>query len=91
MRCRLQSAHTHIVESALVWSIAAVCALGLLIGLRYRAPALIAATAVTVLACVALGPRQLPAIIGYVLLLQCAYLAGLFLAALWRRYGNTKQ
>lgn len=80
---------TRFLESVLAWSIAAVCAMGLLIGLRFRAPALIAVTAVTVLVCVA-GSRELSAIVGYVLALQISYLAGLCLATVWRRYGNSR-
>jgi hypothetical protein len=76
---------------------AAVAAIGLLIGLRFRAPALIAATAATVLTCAFAygrdgidGRGDVLASLGLVLLLQCAYLAGLCLATLWRRIGGSR-
>jgi hypothetical protein len=76
----------------LYWSIAAVSATGLLIGLRFRAPALIAATAVTLVACAfafgadgVVGLRDIVSVLAIVLALQFAYLAGLFLAVVWSR------
>lgn len=73
------------------WSVVVIGAVGLLIGSRYRAPALIAATAAVVLGCVVSGVREITAIVELVLLLQCAYLTGLCLATLWRTFGGPRQ
>ena len=77
------------------WSLATVSALGLLIGLRFRVSALIAATAATLVACTLafvsdgnVGRPDLVSILFLVLALQFSYLAGLFLATLWRRFST---
>jgi hypothetical protein len=73
------------------WSILAALA-GLLLGLRYRAPALIAATGVLVALVLLAGGRdggtpreRLLTLIAAVLALQGAYLAGLLIGLTWRR------
>jgi hypothetical protein len=65
---------------------------GILIGLRFRAGALVAATLVTVVAASVLQTRDhyfdqssLRVVLQSVVLLQVGYLAGLALAAFWRR------
>lgn len=70
----------------MVWSIVTVVVLGVVLGACFRAPALLAATAVTVAVAALLldGPlvsRVMVPVIG----LQCAYLAGLGFASLWQR------
>jgi hypothetical protein len=85
-------------EFALLWSIAAVVALGMLIGFRFRAPALIAVTAATIITSAVISgfgglpERQLvvPAL-RLMIILQCAYLVGLFLAVVWRRIAANAQ
>lgn len=74
-------------------SLAAVSAIGLLIGLRFRVSALIGATAVILAACALtfgsdgdVGQGDFVSVLFLVLTLQLAYLAGLFLATLWRRF-----
>ncbi len=70
----------------MLWSIVSVGVVGALLGMTFRVPALIAATAVTVVATSLLldGPL-LHRVAIPVLVLQGAYLAGLVLASLWRR------
>jgi hypothetical protein len=72
----------------LTWCILAALA-GLLLGLRYRAPALIAATGVLAALVLLVGdgtPRELLlSVIAAVLSLQGAYLAGLLIGLTWRR------
>ncbi|AZO09418.1 MULTISPECIES: hypothetical protein [unclassified Mesorhizobium] len=72
-------------------SVVAVSAAGVLMGLRFKAPALIAATALLVIGSFAWNGLGLP---GYVTVtrflvlafaLACAYIVGLSLAARWRR------
>ncbi|MEO5325335.1 hypothetical protein PV773_18685 [Mesorhizobium sp. CC13] len=72
----------------MLWSIVSVSVFGVLLGLSFRVPALLAATAATALATGFLldGPL-LPKVLFPVLALQCAYLVGLSLANLWRRIG----
>lgn len=79
-------------KTALNWSLATVSAIGLLIGLRFRAPALIVATAVIIVACAVafgydgnVGRSDFVSALSLVLALQFAYLAGLFVATVWRR------
>lgn len=69
------------------WSIATVSVLGVLLGVFFRAPALLVATALTVLVTGFLfeGPVLIRVLVP-VILLQCAYLVGLALAELWRRF-----
>lgn len=69
-----------------LWSIVTVAAFGVLLGFSFRAPALLAATALTVGATGLLleGP-VFQRIVIPVVVLQCAYLVGLMLASLWRR------
>lgn len=73
-------------------SIVAVSMAGVLFGLLFRVPFLIAATLGTIVASVVVnGPdefferRILLSTLLLVVILQCAYLVGLFLAVLWRR------
>lgn len=70
----------------MLWSLITVAAFGVLLGFSFRAPALIAATALTATATGLLleGPI-LQRILLPVVVLQCAYLVGLTLASLWRR------
>lgn len=70
----------------MLWSVVMVAALGLVLGAAFRAPALIAATALTAIATgTLLDGALLPKILIPVLVLQCAYLVGLTLAGVWRR------
>lgn len=80
------------------WSLVTVGVAGVLLGIRFRAPALIAATAVTVVASsIARGRDGLfdgNALLSTLLLvvtLQCAYLVGLVLAVVWRRSATNSQ
>lgn len=75
----------------MVWSLLAVGAAGMLIGLRYRASALIAATFLTVLVGLAVmwvldvpAHRMLVLMIYLVLTLQVAYLLGVAVTTLLR-------
>ncbi|TPK10181.1 hypothetical protein [Mesorhizobium sp. B2-5-7] len=72
-------------------SILAVSVAGILLGLRFKAAALLAATALLVIGAVTWNSMGLP---GYVtvgkslilvFVLACAYLAGLYLAHCWTR------
>lgn len=69
-----------------LWSIVSVAVAGILLGLNFRVPALLAATAliVAVTGLLMHGPL-LQRMIVPVLVLQCAYVAGLALGELWRR------
>ncbi|MGH6762245.1 MAG: hypothetical protein ACRECW_11730 [Phyllobacterium sp.] len=74
------------------WNVIAIGLVGILLGLRLRAPALIVATLLTVLACLfAYGFDQIMerqflfSTLLLVLTLQCAYLTGLLAGVLWRR------
>ena len=70
----------------MLWSVVTVAALGIMLGFRFRVPALLAATAATVaVAGVLLDGPLLPRVLVPVLALQCAYLVGLTLASLWKR------
>ncbi|WP_378942286.1 hypothetical protein [Mesorhizobium sp. ANAO-SY3R2] len=70
----------------MLWSVVTVVVVGIVLGFSFRVPTLLVATAVTILATGFLldGPL-LPRVLVPVLGLQCAYLAGLALAGLWRR------
>ena len=71
----------------MTWSLLAAFA-GLLLGLRFKAPALIAATGILVVLEGFAGrtPQELLlTLLASVLALQGAYLAGLFVGATWRR------
>jgi hypothetical protein len=76
----------------LLWGLVAVGLIGLLLGLRFRAPALIMTTALTVLVRLLIGSHgamfQLSVLWEALILalaLQVAYLLGLLLATLGRR------
>lgn len=72
-------------------SVLAVTAVGVLLGLRYKAPALIAATALLVLGSFAWNRLGLPGsvtVANFLILafaLACAYLVGLSLSVAWKR------
>jgi hypothetical protein len=69
-----------------LWSIVVVAAIGVLLGLRFRTPALLAATALTAITgAFVLEERGVPSIVLLVVTLQCAYLVGLSCALAWRR------
>lgn len=70
----------------MVWSLVTVIALGVVMGVCFRAPALLVATAATVAAAALLLDGSLLArVLVPVIGLQCAYLVGLALAGMWRR------
>ncbi|MET0597091.1 MAG: hypothetical protein ABWZ57_04405 [Mesorhizobium sp.] len=69
----------------MLWGLVAVGLTGILLGLRFRAPALLAATGFVVAACLVLGWGFFWTTLVLVLALQCAYLVGLCLALVWRR------
>jgi hypothetical protein len=69
-----------------LWSIVTVGAIGILLGLRFRAPALLAATAVTAItSALLLEGYGVLSILLLVITLQAAYLVGLSCALAWRR------
>jgi hypothetical protein len=75
-----------------LWSLVAAGVIGILLGFRVRAPALIVATAVIVVAGAVVGDtnglfdrHRLLSILLLVVTLQCAYLVGLFVGLVWRR------
>ncbi|CDX14021.1 conserved hypothetical protein [Mesorhizobium sp. ORS 3324] len=79
------------------WSLVAAGVTGTLLGFRARAPALIVATAVVVVAGAVTGDtgglfdwHRLLSILLLVATLQCAYLIGLLLGLLWHR-GMTRE
>lgn len=81
-------------DVVLYWYLGTAIA-GMLIGLRFRAGALVAATLVTVIVAFVLHMRDhefdqsfLRVVLQSVVLLQLGYLAGLALAAFWRRFGR---
>jgi uncharacterized membrane protein YqgA involved in biofilm formation len=75
-------------------SVLAVAAAGVLMGLRYKAPALIAMTTVMVLAILAwnglgLSPYMaFSSLLIFVLALQSGYIIGIWLAIAWRRHAE---
>ena len=80
------------LEIAVHWSLVAAGVTGILLGFRVRAPALIVATAAIVVVGAVAGDtggvfdrHRLLSILFVVVTLQCAYLIGLFLGAIWRR------
>jgi hypothetical protein len=75
-----------------LWSLVTVAALGFLLGLKFRVPALLAVSVATAVAAGSLleGP-MLPRILFPLLVLQCAYLAGLVAGGLWRRDGSARR
>ncbi|MDX8482341.1 hypothetical protein RFN28_28355 [Mesorhizobium sp. VK24D] len=76
----------------MLWSLVAAGVAGILLGFRARAPALIVATAMVVVAGAVMGDtgglfdrHRLLSILLLVATLQCAYLIGLFLGLVWHR------
>ncbi|MDX8455571.1 hypothetical protein RFM98_22825 [Mesorhizobium sp. VK9D] len=76
----------------MLWGLVAAGVIGILLGFRVRAPALIVATAVVVVAGAVVGDTdgwfdryRLLSILLLVVTLQCAYLVGLFVGLVWRR------
>ncbi|MDX8434630.1 MULTISPECIES: hypothetical protein [Mesorhizobium] len=79
------------LEMSVLMSVVAVSAAGVLMGLRFKAPALIAATALLMIGSLAWNGLGLP---GYVTVarflvlafaLACAYIVGLSLSVRWKR------
>jgi hypothetical protein len=80
------------------WGLVIVGAIGILLGLRVRAPALIVATAVTVMVGAVAGGtgslfawHRLLSVLLLVVTLQCTYLLGLFLGIVLRRGMSREQ
>jgi len=80
----------------MIWSLVALGAIGILLGFTFRAAALLAATFVTIVVCIAveaasgtIGWQTLLLVFGMVLLLQCTYLVGVAFGVLWRRRGSS--
>lgn len=75
----------------------AVALAGVMIGMRFKAPALIAASAFVVVVggiwvgSGLSGQRSFAWVLLSVLILQCSYLFGLLLAFIWRRKTNGQQ
>jgi hypothetical protein len=72
----------------MVWALALVSGMGLLLGLRLRVPAVLAASGILVVSCFVVMPfahwSLLPAaafIFGLLTALQCGYLVGLMLSS----------
>ncbi|WP_146148899.1 hypothetical protein [Pseudaminobacter soli (ex Li et al. 2025)] len=76
----------------MLWSLVTVAAVGFLLGLKFRVPALLAASVATAVAAGFLleGP-MLPRILFPLLVLQCTYLAGLIAGDRWRRRGSLRR
>lgn len=75
----------------MLWSIVSVAVAGIWLGLNFRVPALVAATALTVVVTgLFLHGPLLQRMIVPVLVLQCAYLVGLALGELLRRMPNRR-
>ena len=80
----------------MLWLYVAAGGLGLLLGLCFRVPAVVAASAVLALASATVGPllagwsvwTVLAAALGGVFALQCGYFAGLLLMCAWSRAGS---
>jgi uncharacterized membrane protein YqgA involved in biofilm formation len=78
-------------------SVLAVAAIGVLLGLRYKAPALIAVTTVMVLAILAWNGLGLSPSVAFsslvilVLALQSGYVIGVWLAIAWRRHADNRR
>jgi hypothetical protein len=87
------------LEIAVHWSlVVAAGVIGILLGFRVRAPALIVVTAAIVVVGAIAGDtagmfdrHRLLSILLVVVTLQCAYLIGLFLGAIWRRSATRGQ
>lgn len=85
------------LEIPLLVSVLAVAAAGVLLGLRYKAAALIASTMVMVLAILAwnglgLSPSvAFSSLVFLVLALQSGYIIGVWLAIAWRRRAETRR
>ena len=75
-------------------SIVAVSAAGIVMGLRFKAPALLAATALLAVASLAWDGLGLPGhvslarFVALAFVLAAAYMAGLFLSLRWKRNGG---
>ena len=76
----------------MLWALAGAGGMGLLLGLRFRVPALIAATWLTAAACLSLAPFMdlglMPTLVftfASLGVLQVGYLAGLMLFCAWSR------
>jgi len=79
----------------MLWWYVSAAGLGLMFGLRFRVPAVIAASAVLVVTGVAAGPllgwslgSALVAAFGAAFVLQCGYFAGLLLMCAFTRIGS---
>jgi hypothetical protein len=78
-------------------SVLAVAAAGVLLGLRYKAPALIAVTTVMALAILAWNGLGLSPSVAFsslvilVLALQSGYIVGIWLAIAWRRRAENRR
>ena len=80
----------------MLWCLVAVGVIGILLGFRFRAAALIIMTAVTVVGGALAGGigsdwHRLLSILLLVVVLQCTYLLGLFLGVIWRRGMSREQ
>ncbi|MER9301133.1 hypothetical protein NKI38_32485 [Mesorhizobium sp. M0621] len=82
----------------MLWCLVAVGVVGILLGFRFQAAALIIMTAVTVVVGVVAGGigslfdwSRLVSILLLVIVLQCAYLLGLVLGVVWRRGMSREQ
>lgn len=82
----------------MLWGLVAVGLIGILLGFRFRAAALIIMTAVTVVIGVVAGGigslfdwARLVSILLLIIVLQCAYLLGLVLGVIWRRGMSREQ
>ncbi|ESY76095.1 hypothetical protein NKJ90_23210 [Mesorhizobium sp. M0051] len=82
----------------MLWGLVAVGLIGILLGFRFRAAALIIMTAVTFVVGVVAGGigswfdwGRLVSILLLVIVLQCAYLLGLVLGVIWRRGMSREQ
>jgi hypothetical protein len=88
------SADIILLETSVLLSMVAVLAAGIVIGLRFKAPALLAATAVLLVGSFAWNGLGLPGhvtVARFVILtfvLAFAYMAGLFLSLGWKRNGG---
>ncbi|MEI9409815.1 MULTISPECIES: hypothetical protein [Mesorhizobium] len=82
----------------MLWGLVVVGVIGILLGFRFRVAALIVVTAVTVVGGVAAGGigsvfdwHHLISILLLVVVLQGAYLLGLFLGVIWRQGMSREQ
>jgi hypothetical protein len=85
------------LEILVLISVLAVAAAGVLLGLRYKAAALIAGTTVMVLAILAWNGLGLSPSVAFsslvilILALQSGYIIGVWLAIAWRRHAETRR